>query len=510
MVKTFLEVPSRQSDERESVSRSSSNTVSTTSSLSSSLAAGKAKKGRKSNHGAKRPGRPGRRKPRPSTSSKGSAFSQNDSSSSSDDLDHEDWDELDIDALPLHLREGTVTKQKPQSIDHADKGTPSAQEPEERHLQLAVVDQNNSAYLRQMPTFQSPKVEVLVKRQALWIVCGLCCAWSALATALLLVYGIRIYEPVYGEVHRLVAHAAILRATMDAAQILAPALAVLRTLSLAAHSGFNSSDPILLSLLLAPDMYLAHAVKQVRLVGSGAAVTLIHWGLTLSPGHLPQISEIECSARDRLSCLGLNVSRLIQAPGNLAVGWQEPDFLRVDAEGEPVSAEQWRLVHHLSSQVVGESFLLAVDLAVDLGELGTEAAERKVSVYFCTEDGTLLAGSNWRPRALANQKGELIYPHLVDLPLPWVSVPGLRGLTSAEMWHGRDLIAVSPLDLGDGTAFATASRSALRVVVHVPFEAAVHSALPMLAIAALVGAALPLVGLPLLLMILCRTPRSRR
>eukprot|EP00927_Polykrikos_kofoidii_P060536 TRINITY_DN55494_c0_g1_i1.p1 TRINITY_DN55494_c0_g1~~TRINITY_DN55494_c0_g1_i1.p1 ORF type:complete len:714 (+),score=104.06 TRINITY_DN55494_c0_g1_i1:190-2331(+) len=439
------------------------------------------------------------------------------SSSSDETLENEDWDNLEISHLPLYLREGRIRKEgeegdsqgdyrieKTGTIDFSDQikidefGNPIEADDEE---DVAQWDDDE----------ESPGVPIYTNVKLL-ILRGMCFAvWAMVVTSLLGVYIARYYMFVRSSGQRIRADNSLLLAQVETSNVLQQALGMVRLVALTGRAGyFNKTrvDPFaVLTAIFTPSLLSSPAVKHVRIFGIRDQLLLTRRGLLFDEKmpketRLPVIYALppDCDVgADPLECLGANTSRVVPGPDvGAVVGWQKPLFIGEDSLGRPLDVTQWTLGHYLtarvnlsSSGIIGE---LGMEVAVNLESL--EAMTRRVkppggAVYVCTEDGTLLAGSEWRAKATADPAtGKVAYPTLWDLNMPWGDVASkeilIRG-GRVEGWYGPDLVAVDSFHIGvSGGAAQAAARGALRAVVFAPFEASIRPILFYQAIASIV------------------------
>lgn len=434
------------------------------------------------------------------------------SSSSGDGLYElgQDWSNVDINRMPLHLRQGNL-RATASDVLH----TPATPPKQIRGLVRSNSEMEGEEGDEEDENNDLPYISVPVKRMNLFS--GTCCfiIWVLCADFLMVINVWRYSTTLRQEAQRIAVDTALLRAEATVHTHLAPALEVVRSVALAARAGyFNQSLGLpvydVITAVTAPLMVASPALATVAYSGVSKQVLLVRRGNlmdedTTEEQRLPMIYTLESCQLSPLACLALNGSRVVPAPDyGAALGWQYLEFSRVDALGQPLDGDKWVLTHHLGAHMdLGSSDFpsapMAVDVTISLNALSKamkEVAPSGGEVFVTTEDGTLLAGSAWNPVATSDTLGQVVYQGIWDVGRPWADIASKALLDKAaanpdgraeEVFGLADVVAVGSLQVGcEGSGARLAARSALRVVVYSPFSKAMLEVWTPLVAAALV------------------------
>jgi hypothetical protein len=312
--------------------------------------------------------------------------------------------------------------------------------------------------------------------------------WSSLAAVLLALYACQYYFFAVGRSQELFVHAALDETEAVFMTAVQPARQVMRSLSTTLQMGFlrNYNDHSILGQLLSSEFYAASTLLEVGMTSylDENPVTLIQ------PG---KIHETKVSVEERTLLVRsfaaaaaserFGVQQLDLPLSSTAGFWQGPRYISEDGSGQPLDPADWKLAFQLlwTLEVTALNqgplyFRAAVDLDSAQKALHrvTEAAPEGTAMYICTVEGTLIAGSDWRPTAALDGKtGELKYARLWDLPAAWVTELPPEALGAgggAELLTGptmseRILVVVRPLTWG---AESGSNGNDLRAIAAIP------------------------------------------
>jgi hypothetical protein len=467
----------------------------------------------------------------------------------------QDLSHMDQSILPLHLRQGAIRAKDDKNDRRVQKQTISGiawdgieEEDEEEEPDLPPLQRRTSLQMFMTEylgpdhatgeyAIQTRKEAIMMKSWQFAIRIYPTVAWLVVAVCLLFLFLARYYRAIEPDGQRLLVLKRMLQAEVKVAASLAPAFRIVSTLAFAARSGvLNVSSPYTsLPNVLAPELHAGPAVNFVQVVGNVPSMSRM---TVLRPGSLnddwllfqervPAIfaAADPCSSykQDPMRCFKLNNSALINVPRDAAaMRWQRPNFLTYDgtvplwvgAEDRvemmfpafditAVRTYAYRLLAFINASNAttpsgGRGPLLAVEVALDLADTSAairDAAPEGGATYVCTADGTVVAGSNWLPEAIAMydpEEGKVMYPSLWDLGLPWASAVTREMVASTrqrEGWSGSDIVVARPLAVGDpaGASYRLGLAD-LRIVSTAPrtvgtsgdFKALVHGAIGVL------------------------------
>jgi len=268
----------------------------------------------------------------------------------------------------------------------------------------------------------------------------------------------------------------------------------------------NSSAPYSsISMMVTPEMLKSPHIQLVQVVGASSMIA------TVRPGSLHDVmtpaeerrtivfgKPMNCDEDDPQSCVGLNSSALIHAPlEGASVRWQRPLFVSSSYSGEALPVPDWKFSHRLVARIDTSYAMLqplAVEVAIDLAGVADavrSAVPEGGATYVVTADGTIIAGSNYKPRAAAlydPMTAIVIYPRIWDLGFKWttaLSSQMLVGTEAVEAWYNTDMVSVRPVAAGDtrGGGYR-AGYSDLRLISTAPREVGISTTFRNLAMAA--------------------------
>eukprot|EP00929_Paragymnodinium_shiwhaense_P082942 TRINITY_DN4397_c0_g1_i2.p1 TRINITY_DN4397_c0_g1~~TRINITY_DN4397_c0_g1_i2.p1 ORF type:complete len:673 (-),score=80.62 TRINITY_DN4397_c0_g1_i2:73-2091(-) len=444
-------------------------------------------------------------------------FEEEDSSSSEEDLENEDWDTLDVNNLPLHLRESKIRKEGAFDTEEDPSEDDNIRIDKDGRVILGGDEEEEDDEDSDLDP--APDASTDVGICFMWARCGFFSIWLIMVVGLLVVYIYRYFSNIRSDGQRILAENALVRAQVGVTGVLSPAFEMARTMALVGRAGYFNKEVegvtpySVLRASMAPAMLSAPAISFVALLG-----VIPDRQVMLKPGPLfdqnmaPEarapdiyVEAARCEeGQDVATCFGANSSLMVTTPScGGRFGWRKPEFLTKDELNQPLDQENYRYAHHLVGRVNlttsgvkgGNNGLLGIDVAIDIRRLRKVAEDTRSpggSVYVTTASGILLAGTEWTPSAqLDPADGEFIYPKLWDLKsrLPWaetLTAAMLNSQKEQEAWFGQDLVRTAPLVVGEDGLYgrSSVSKPSLRVIVYAPFKTSVSATLGYLMYAA--------------------------
>jgi len=233
------------------------------------------------------------------------------------------------------------------------------------------------------------------------------------------------------------------------------------------------------------------------------------------------------SGLDPMSCFGLNTSgiQMYAAPTEGAdVAWAGPTWMTTGPQGAYLHPVEWTLSEHLLVFVNMSSLQkpgIFIDVAVDLSTTAAAArmaAPAEGSLMLLSSEGFVLASSAREEVQWVEYDGSYQRPYVRfwDSPLAVAVTPDMLATPERlQVWVGRDLAIIRPLELGmRGDGMRASSTAKLRALALVPRNTAMRPLTVQLCYAAVGVLVSPFVAVVLLLigyalLLACRRAKQK-
>jgi len=397
--------------------------------------------------------------------------------------------EVDLDAVPAHLRkavplhlvEARILKKNEKDRTNTPTSPGGTPKPG-RRVGLIAGEEDEEVYVDPDPP---PVLEVYVDKVLLGLGIALFLAWVLTIIPMLIVHVYIFYEYLADDIHRDNAEAVLLKLEADLVKELIPALSAIQMVVLQARAGlFNNSQPYhAVTRSVSSNIKESKRLLHVRIVNAAEKMVMVRPGnlhyvakdedgdgyidVLIAPEDMMAMAEVlddtACEGQDPFFCFEVEPGswNLVQEPeSEMDISWVGPLLLTIDKTGKPLNSTQWplvaRLMAHANVSAPGVSTkVLGVDVAMDLESVSQkieDSTPKNGHIFLFSTTGEILAGTNWTASVAANaQTGDIQYQKIWELPLEWAQEITEKKLEPKErsmFWTGeRDLVVMKAMGM---------------------------------------------------------------
>eukprot|EP00931_Biecheleriopsis_adriatica_P103817 TRINITY_DN78606_c0_g1_i1.p1 TRINITY_DN78606_c0_g1~~TRINITY_DN78606_c0_g1_i1.p1 ORF type:complete len:624 (+),score=127.26 TRINITY_DN78606_c0_g1_i1:96-1967(+) len=379
--------------------------------------------------------------------------------SATTDADDSSESEVDLDAVPYHLRkavplhlvEARILK-KNEVYRMATAGQPG--KPGGRRVGTREGDHDEVVEEDPDPP---PIIEVFVDKALLCMGISAFLAWCLTIIPLILIHVFIFYLSLGDEMHRSNANACLDKLEADLIKELSPAWNAFSMVSVQTGAGLFENDQPYEAIVRSVTSSIKESkrLQYVKVVGAAKDMVEVRPGnvhyepidedgdgdidVLIAPEDLRAFASIRpsnaCNGVDLFFCFdepNVDFARLKKIEGiQMDASWYGPDFSKIGKKGELLSdPNEWvmieRFLLHANVSIppnFDEFKNIAVDVGVDLSGasdiIGASTPEQG-ALFLFTVDGEILAGSGWKGKpSLDPVTGSITYAKVWDLPFAW-------------------------------------------------------------------------------------------